>query len=288
MNTTLYQHANHLPLRARLRVITAVARRELTIFLRYPSWIVSMILWPVIFPAAYILSAHALAGPDGSGLALFEKVAGTSDYIGYIAVGTTIWMWQNIVLWSVGYTLREEQRRGTLESNWMTPAWRFSYLLGSSLGHLFEFSIFLLVAALEFTLFFGVRLNGSLFLVFLTLLACVPSIYGLGIVFASLVIAAKEASAFVFLVRGFVMIFCGITFPVALLPEWMQSVARWLPQTYMIHAVRGAALGGADFQALWPDIRALIFFGAFWLTAGYLSFNWMDARARRKGTLGTY
>lgn len=247
-----------------------------------------MLIWPVIFPAAYILSARALAGPSGAGLAIFAQTAGTTDYIGYIAVGTTIWMWQNIVLWNVGYTLREEQRRGTLESNWMTPAWRFSYLLGSSLGHLLEFSIFLLVAALEFGVLFGVRLNGSLLLTLLMLLACIPSIYGLGIAFASLVIAAREASAFVFLVRGMVMIFCGITFPIILLPEWMQAIARWLPQTYMIHGVRSAALAGADFQALLPDLLALLFFGAFWLAAGYLSFNWMEARARRAGTLGMY
>src|SRR5882757_2179847 len=107
--------------RTELRALASVAWREWMIFRRYPSWIVSLLVWPVILPAGYILSARALAGPDGSGLALFAQAAGTSDYVGYIAVGTIVWMWQNMSLWTIGFALREEQLRGTLESNWLTP-----------------------------------------------------------------------------------------------------------------------------------------------------------------------
>ncbi len=98
-----------------LRALAAVARKEWLYFVRYPSWMISLLIWPLIFPLAYILSARALAGPDGSGLLLFTTRTGISDYMGYIAVGTTIWMWQNVVLWNVGFALRNEQMRGTLE-----------------------------------------------------------------------------------------------------------------------------------------------------------------------------
>src|SRR5438128_7048126 len=101
-------------LRSDLRALGAVVWREWTIFMRYPSWIVSIFIWPVILPAGYILSARALAGPDGSGLALFAQSAGTSNYVGYIAIGTIVWMWQNLSLWTIGFALREEQLRGTL------------------------------------------------------------------------------------------------------------------------------------------------------------------------------
>jgi len=271
-----------------LRALWAVVRREWTIFLRYPSWIIALLIWPVIFPLVYILIGRALAGPDGSGLVLFKQVAGTHDFMGYIAIGTTIWMWQNVVLWNVGFSLRNEQLRGTLETNWLTPTWRFSYLLGNSAVQLFAMLLFLTVSALQFGLFFGVRFNGNPWLVLLVLLACIPSIYGLGFAFASLVITAKEANAFVFMVRGLVMIFCGITFPIVLLPAWMQTVAKWLPQTYMIHAMRASALGNADLQSLLPDLSALLFFGVFWLVTGYLLFTWMDHRARKTGTIGHY
>jgi ABC-2 type transport system permease protein len=273
---------------ADLRALWAVVRREWLYFVRYPSWIIALIIWPLIFPMAYLLTGRALAGPDGSGMAQFQAVSGSTDFFGYVAVGTTIWMWQNIVLWNVGFSLRNEQMRGTLESNWLSPTWRFAYLLGSTIPQVLQMLMLIVISALEFSLFFGVRFEGSLWLSTLVILATIPSIYGLGFAFASLVITVKEANAFVFLVRGMVMIFCGITFPISLLPGWMQSVALWMPQTYAINGVRLAALMPVTFADVWPDIRALLLFGAFWLVVGYALFNWMERRARRTGAIGQY
>ncbi|MGE5251462.1 MAG: ABC transporter permease [Bacteroidota bacterium] len=271
-----------------LHALVAVMRREWMIFVRYPSWVISLFIWPVIFPLSYLLTAQALSGRDGSGLARFQAATGLHDYIGYIAIGTIIWMWQNVVLWNVGFSLRNEQLRGTLESNWLSPTWRFAYLLGASAPQLLSMLMFLSISAVEFVLFFGVRFEGSLWLTLLAILTAIPSVYGLGFAFASVVITAKEANAFVFLVRGIVMIFCGITFPVAILPGWMQPVARWLPQTYIIHAVRSAALSKDGFPAIAGDLQALALFGLFWLAAGYLVFNWMERRARQNGVIGQY
>lgn len=270
------------------RALWAVASREWSIFLRYPSWVISLFIWPIIFPMGYILTARALSGPDGSGLAQFQANTGLSEYVGYIAVGTSIWMWQNIVLWNVGQSLRNEQMRGTLESNWLSPTWRFAYLLGSSLPQLVSMMMFLLVSALEYSLIFGVDFNGSAWLTLLVILAAIPSIYGLGFAFASVVITVKESNAFVFLVRGIVMIFCGITFPVELLPAWMQTVAKWLPQTYVIHGIRSAALTTDGFEGIAGDLGHLALFGMLWLAIGYCTFMWMERRARQTGAIGQY
>jgi ABC-2 type transport system permease protein len=279
---------SRLSFRSAWRALWAIAHREWLIFRRYPSWIFAILIWPVIFPAMYILSANALAGPGGGGLRVFEHNAGTDNFLGYIVVGTTVWMWQNIVLWDVGFALRQEQWRGTLESNWVSPTNRFSFLVGNSLTQLISVMSFILVSYLEFTLFFGMRFEGSPALALLVMLFAIPSIYGLGFAFASLVIAAKEAQNFVFLVRGIVMIFCGITFPLSVLPSWMQGVALWLPQTHIIAAMRMALLTEAGLAGLRSELIILSVFGVFWMTAGYSLFKWMDRRARRTGVIGQY
>ncbi len=271
-----------------VRAFQAILRREWRIFTRYPSWMIALFIWPLIFPMMYILTARALSGPDGSGLAVFMKTTGASDFIGYIVIGTTVWMWQNIVLWDVGFSLRNEQMRGTLESNWLSPTWRFSYLLGHTGPQIVSMLMFISITALEFGLLFGVKLHGSIWMILLVMLAAIPSIYGLGFAFASLVITVKEANAFVFLIRGLVMIFCGITFPISLLPGWMQSIAKWLPQTYLIHGMRAAAFSNAGITELLPDLIALLLFGSFWLVVGYSTFLWMERRARRTGAIGQY
>lgn len=271
-----------------VRAFQAILRREWRIFTRYPSWMIALFIWPLIFPMLYILTARALSGPDGSGLAVFMKTTGASDFIGYIVIGTTVWMWQNIVLWDLGFSLRNEQMRGTLESNWLSPTWRFSYLLGHTGPQIVSMLMFISITALEFGLLFGVKLHGSIWMILLVMLAAIPSIYGLGFAFASLVITVKEANAFVFLIRGLVMIFCGITFPISLLPGWMQSIAKWLPQTYLIHGMRAAAFSNAGITELLPDLIPLLLFGTFWLVVGYSTFLWMERRARRTGAIGQY
>jgi len=271
-----------------LRALGAVIRREWTIFIRYPSWIISLFIWPIIFPMGYILTARALSGVDGSGLAQFKINTGLTEYVGYMAVGTMIWMWQNVVLWNVGYSLRNEQMRGTLESNWLSPTWRFAYLLGASVPQLVSMMMMLSLAGLEYALLFGVDFSGSLWLVLLVILAAIPAVYGLGFAFASVVITMKEANAFVFLVRGIVMVFCGVTYPLAIQPQWMQNVAQWLPQTYIIHAMRSAALSTDGFGGIAHDLRMMLLFGAFWLTVGMALFIWMERRARQTGAIGQY
>lgn len=275
-------------LQAELSALWAVTKKEWFYFVRYPTWLINMLIWPIIFPLGYILSARALAGPDNTGLALFTARTGIQDYYGYIAIGTMIWMVQNVALWGVGFALRNEQWRGTLETNWMAPTWRFAFLFGPALVHMLTMITFLLVASLEFGILFGVRMNGNPWIVLLMILLSMPSVYGLAMAFASLVITAKEAHNFVFMVRGLVMIFCGITFPISMTPGWMQEIAKWLPQSYMIHGVRDAALANATLADLKPDIIALVGFGAFWLVMGYLIFRWMERRARQTGAIGQY
>lgn len=271
-----------------LQAFWAVVRREWTIFVRYPSWIIALFIWPVIFPMGYILTARALSGSNGIGLATFQRTTGLNEYVGYIAVGTMIWMWQNIVLWQVGGSLRNEQMRGTLESNWLSPTWRFSYLLGASVPQFVSMLMLMGVAALEYIFLFNVQFEGSLWLTLLVILFAIPSVYGLGFAFASLVITLKETNAFVFLVRGIVMIFCGITYPIAILPDWMQTVSKWLPQTYIIHGVRTAALSTEGFSAVAYDLQMLAFFGVLWIVIGYSLFNRMERRARKTGAIGQY
>ena len=288
MQTSLARSLGQAGLASDLRALFAVMRREWVIFTRYPSWIIAMFIWPLIFPMLYILTARALAGPDGRGMDVFMQTTGATDFIGYIVIGTTVWMWQNVVLWDVGFSLRNEQMRGTLESNWLSPTWRFSYLLGHTGPQLVSMLMFITITAIEFGLLFGIRLNGSPWMILVMMLAAIPSIYGLGFAFASLVITVKEANAFVFLIRGLVMIFCGITFPISLLPGWMQSIARWLPQTYLIHGMRSAAFSNAGIRELAPDLIPLLLFGIFWLVVGYFTFLWMERRARRTGAIGQY
>jgi ABC-2 type transport system permease protein len=272
-----------------LRALFVIARKEWTLFRRYPSWVLSIFIWPVLFPFGYIFTAKALGGPNGTALASFQRLTGTTDYISFIVVGSVLWMWLNMTLWDVGMYLRGEQMHGTLESNWLCPTWRVSLMLGGALSKLATSLLFMAISLIEFRLVFGVQvLGGNLALALLVFLLVIPIIHGIGIAFASLVLRFKEANAMVFLVRGIFMIFCGITYPIAVLPGWMQGVAAVLPLTYAIRDIRAVILANATLADIQSDLAALAIFAVVTPVLGYALFYLTERRARRAGDLGQY
>jgi ABC-2 type transport system permease protein len=273
-----------------LRALLAIANKEWIIFRRYPSWIMAFVIWPVLFPLGYILTAKALGGPDGSSLSAFSRLSGTTDYAGFMVVGSTMWMWVNITLWNVGLHLRSEQMRGTLESSWLCPVPRISVMLGASLTQLGTSLLLLVVGLIEFRLFLGVELvrASTALPLLLIVLLLIPSIYGLGLAFASLVVRFKEANPMVFLVRGTFMIFCGIAYPMAVLPEWMKQVSAFLPLTYAVRSIRAVGLAGATYADILLDLRMLTVFAIVMPILGYAAFRLAERRSRRTGDLGQY
>jgi ABC-2 type transport system permease protein len=271
-----------------MSAMIAVVRRELLVFSRYPTWILSMVIWPVLFPLIYLLGSRALTGPGGEGLPAFVRAAGTDNVRGFIVIGTTAWMWLNITLWSVGTSLRNDQVRGTLEGNWLTPTPRFALLLGTAASQALLSVLFLVVSFANFALLLGIRFEADLLGALAILAASVPWIYGLSIAFAALVLRFKEANAMVYIVRGVFMVFAGISFPLSVLPGWMRAAAAYLPLTHTIEGARAALLTGAGFSELRASLTFLIWSGVVLLALGYVSFQAVDRIVRRQGSVGHY
>lgn len=269
-----------------MSAVAAVVRRELLVFSRYPSWVLSVVIWPILFPLIYLLTSRALTGPAEEGLPAFVLATGTENIRGFIVIGTTAWMWLNITLWSVGTSLRTDQLRGMLESNWLTPTSRFALLLGTAASQALLSLAFLAISFTEFTVLLGVHFEVNAAGALAVMLASIPWIYGLGIAFAALVLRFKEANAMVYLVRGVFMVFAGISFPLSVLPDWMRNVAGMLPLTHTIDGARAALLAGAGPGDLRGSLAFLLSSGAILFAAAYVCFQAVDRMVRRQGSVG--
>lgn len=282
----LYEYReNNINFLTRIRTIYAVFVKEITLLMRYPTWILELLIWPILFPLMYILSALGMAGPDQSGLSAFKSATGTTSYMGYIMIGTMVWNWVNITMWTFGSFLRDEQMRGTLESNWLCPINRFDLLLGGGLSTLFQSFIMTLVSVIEYKIIFRVNFTGNIFCWLLIFLILTPAVYGLGLLFASVILWLKDANAAVNLVRGIIMIICGITFPVSVMPGVLQTIAKFVPFTYGIEASRQIMVNGKGFTEAGFNIIMCIFEGAVLLLLGRLFFRAIENKVRVSGSL---
>jgi ABC-2 type transport system permease protein len=270
-----------------LQAAAAVCRRILLTYFRYPTFLIALVVWPIVYPFAYIFVCEALAGPDNMAVGTFVGLAGTDDYTSYIVIGAMFWWWFNMILWGFGSSLRQEQVRGTLESNWLAPAPKVFLLLGSAWADLLLCLGMLGISWLSGRLLYGVRMLGSIWHLLTVVAASIPSIYGIGVIFASLVLVAKETNSFVYFTRGLITVFSGITYPIAVLPGWMSAISRALPLTHSINAVRAIAIGNS-LGAVSSELQYLLISGAVLLSAGLLIFFRVQRHMLTTGTVGQY
>jgi ABC-2 type transport system permease protein len=107
----------------------------------------------------------------------------------------------------------------------------------------------------------------------------------LGILSASYLLLFKRGNPAKWLLIGLWGIAGGMLFPVSILPDWLQIVARFNPMTHALNAMRAALLGGAGVSQLLPAIEVLLIFALVLLPLSMLIFYWTLERTKTTGTL---
>jgi len=275
--------------RADLRAFGAAARREWRHVRRYPTFGLGLLFWPVALPLVYVLQARGFSGDDPRALEAFASRSGTTELAGFLFVGWSIYMWLSIVLWGPGTALRTEQVRGSLEAVFLTPVSRIVILFGPAAAHIVVALWMFLVVGVALTLGFGLDIDGGTALRALAvILVAVPSLYGLGALFATTVLRYGEVNGLVQVVRGVFTVLCGMTFPIAILPDLARSAALALPPTHLISDLRAVLLSGADLVDLAPDLAILLALGVAMCVLAAVAFRRTEAYARRGGSLAQY
>lgn len=276
-------------LRADLRAFAAAGLKEFRLLRRYPTLFLGFLFWPIVLPLAFVFQARGYAGESAAAQAAFAARAGTSDVVGFLFLGFTAYMWISMILWGPGTALRTEQVRGSLEALFLTPASRLVILFGPAFSQIvWALYMFTFVGAV-LVLVFGVSIGPVEALRAVAVIGVsVPALYGLGALFASVVLRFGEVGALVQTVRGVFTVFCGMTYPIVVLPEWGQAVAMTLPPTYLIGGLRSVLLAEADLVSLIPELAILFSLGLLLCAGAVVAFRRTERYARRGGSLAQY
>lgn len=274
---------------ADLRAFGAAAMKEWRILRRYPVRFLGFLFWPIALPLMYVYQAQGYAGGSPAAVDAFTQRAGTAEIAGFLFLGWAAYMWISMILWGPGTALREEQVRGSLEALFLTPANRLVILFGPVVSQLAWALWMFAVVGGTLVLLFGVPISplAALRAVGVVMVA-VPALYGLGALFASVVLRFGEVGALVQVVRGVFTVFCGMTFPIVILPEWARVVALALPPTYLIGEMRSVLLAGSDLVSLAPGLVMLLALGIGLCGFAIVAFRRTERFARRGGSLAQY
>jgi ABC-2 type transport system permease protein len=274
---------------ADVRAFGAAARKEWRLLRRYPSLFLGFLFWPIVLPLSYVLQGQAYAGDSSAASQAFLERTGTLQVAGFLFLGWAAYMWISMVLWGPGTALRTEQVRGSLEAVFMTPASRLVIIFGPAVSQIVWALWMFGVVGLALWLLFGVPFTAlTIARAVAVILLAVPALYGLGALFASVVLRFGEVSALVQAVRGVFTVFCGMTFPIVILPEWARAVAYSLPPTYLIGDLRNVLLTGSTLVDLVPDLALMLAIGLLLCGAAVVAFRRTERFARAGGSLAQY
>lgn len=259
--------------------LRAILLRDVRSAVRYRGGFAMGAAGTVVELAAFYFLARAIGPgfrPDGM------------DYFSYLLVGTGFY-----TLFLTGVTaflsaVQEAQQTGTLEVllTTATPPATLVFLSACSsfAGKVLAFGAYLGLGAL----FFGASLSGAnIPAVVLVLLLSLAIAVALGILTAALQIATQRGSAVLWLL-GSAWFLTGTMFPVTALPTPLQHLARLIPITYSLDAMRLALVRSATFSGLAGSILALLIFAGILLPLSVATLNWVVRRARLQGTLSFY
>ena len=221
-------------------------------------------------------------------------------FFSYMYVGNAMYMFVADVLFGVTWVIHDDREHYmTLKQVYIAPIKFQTYIFGraaikiaiTSFGVLLTllFGVFILGVDIDFA-----AMNWPLLVVSLVLGLATLAIMGLalgGVTF----LTAKHAMGINEGVAGIFFVLSGVIFPITILPDWAQSISKFLPVTYWMEGIRRGlepgvitALGPTTGLQGFSDLQLLLILVVTAVAFLFISlgiFRYADKVARRKGKI---
>jgi ABC-type polysaccharide/polyol phosphate export permease len=266
--------------------LLAMTGKELTMMLRYPVEFVAsfgqIFLMIAVFTLATLMFARHGASPEG----------GTDGTLisGVMVYGFILFLFLTETLWNIGYKLRSEQKQGTFEQLYLSPASRSASLMSRVLVTLLWTGVMSLAATWMMQALVGRLPFANPSLALLILLLALSGTFGTGFAFAAVTLRLREGAQPLagFLQFAFMLV-CAPFYSFATLPGPVRLLARVIPLAYGVDCFRSTLMGfPPGFPELAPLNTELMVVAAFGLAMpglGLWLYHREEERARRQGTL---
>jgi ABC-2 type transport system permease protein len=266
-------------LRHELIGLAGVVERNIYLVKRYIWWDVAFFVWTVANTLTIVFIAKGIEAGGGK--------IDVNEVTTILLVGAVVWAYLGIIFEILTETVAWERWEGTIEYTFMAPLSRPIHLFGMGLfaivyGVIRAIMLFAVVA-----LFFHLELANANFVAALVVLIVASiSFIGIGMMTAVLpLISPEKGTQLGFVAQGILLVVSGVYYPVSVLPEWMQWLAKISPATYALDGIRDAIIDGADISAMWPNIWPLIIIGIVSVPLGLEVFRRGERYAKRHGKL---
>lgn len=270
-----------------LRTFGAMLKKEFILLTRYPVEFVAS--FGQVFVIVTVLTlAGLMFAPGGVGAR-----NNNGQTAGLVIYGFILFMFVTNTLWGMAFDMRREQKQGTLEQLYLSPASKLASLTARVVMTVaWTGLVCSLAAGLMSALIGRLPFNNLLASIYLLGMGLAGT-FGIGFAFAALTLRIKDTAQTLTNALQFAfMVFCAPFFPFSALPAPLQLVAHVIPTAYMVDAFRATLMGyPPGFPELAPigvEIVIISAFGILMPLWGLRLYQQAEDRSRRDGTLSEY
>ena len=267
-------------MRAELVGAGGVVERNAYLTKRYIWWDVAWFVWTVANTLTIVFIAKGIEAEGGQ--------LNVNETMTTLLIGAVVWAYLGILFEFLMETVAWERWEGTIEYTFMAPLSRAMHLAGQgvfAIAYGLVRAVFLFVVCAF--LFFNLSIPDANYLpAFVILVVASISFIGIGMIMSVLpLISPEKGTQLGFVAQGTLLVVSGVYYPVSVLPEWMQWIAKVSPATYALDGIRAAILDGATLTDLWGDIWPLLLIGVVSIPLGLWVFHRGETYAKRHGKL---
>jgi ABC-2 type transport system permease protein len=280
-DTTVPAVTARFPLRRHASLGWAFVERQTNLWKRHWAWEIVWLVYGVVNTLAVTFIAKQLTNEG--------VVSGreANDLILFLLIGTLVWAYLSAVLDDISLVITWERWEGTIEHTLMAPVPRVTHLVGTAVfGVLHALARTTLILAISLP-FFAVDLDRADWSAVAVVLATGSlSLVGLGILAGVLPLLYPErGEQLSFLVQAVVLLVSGVYYSLDTLPGWLAVVSHISPATYLLRAVREAAIEGASVADLAGDLGVMLVFAVVLIPGSIAVFSAAERWAKRTGRL---
>ncbi len=267
--------------------LRAIFRKQVRHLFRYPGEVVFLFIIPYFLTGLVVAMGFSVGGTNAFGNFSSQTGSSLNPFV-FLMIGSGVWMISWIILEGIGTSLRDEQIKGTLEQNFLAPINRFLLLVGTALSQIVITALLFTGVIVATVLLLAPQASLGLILAFLIMVIGLIPLFGLGFVFAALVVRFKEPYAFTQAMNVLFAVVTGTFYNVTVLPAWVRLVSSAVPQTIVIQDMRLAVESIDKLVGAYGTIFVLLAMGVIYPFLGYSLFKQFERRAKVTGDLSKF
>jgi len=229
-----------------------------------------------------------LANPVINTIFLYEmyRNSGQDNFITYVMLGAGLMgLWSCICFSSAG-DINRERYSGTLPLIFATPTSFGLIILGKVMGNTLISILTMVISFVTAEILTGAPIGiGSPVYLAISLLMAVICFSVVSVCIAYLLTVSRKTELYMNLIEIPITLLCGFTFPVEILPAWVQYISDALAPTWVVKLIRMSIAGVTDVSAFRNDFFILNFVTAIYVVGAVVLYRVIENQIRIKATL---